>query len=286
MTKDKEKQKSFAEKFLCGLIGADLSPSTVHKNKKLYNKKYKLEATAYGFKSFVELYDFCQGNDDLSGLTERYNKANLIAKAAGGAGKSKEKDTSDLVLATKQGMRNGKPYTSRYWTDPNKAKKTGDSTDTDSVDNNGIPPATYFGGDKFGKPFKTTTANSKAPDSWLTVGKYKKKCFDYVFTIENDCITFMAGLSNTDGIIGLQFVSAPDSRKLIGNYYMLFSRVLQEAWLNNYGVQFDPAMFDKYLNTRPFCEAYQLKNKKDKYILKPKELQDKLGDSSCFHVSL
>lgn len=281
MTKKAEKGKGVY--YLQGLLGLELDPDEVHADQSEYNKAYSNLAKSFGFDTFIDLFDYCMKDE---------NALDIIARADEIEKSSKKKDTSKLVLTPQTSIRNGHILNSSYWRDPNGSKdedkpkdNVNDDQDTSAMD------AIYIGGKEFGKPYASTMYNSKAPDSWTTFGKYKKPCFDYIFTISANQINFMAGLYKTNDIIGIQYMSAPSVKDLIGMYTKLFSKVMQEAWFNGYGVEFDQAMFTDHVSIKPFCEFYQLteKNKKEtysKYVAKPKQLENILGDPTCLRVKV
>lgn len=270
--------------FLQQLIGKDIKPTDVKKHKRYYDKTYGKIATIYGFKDFTAMYNYCKSTDSkINKSTDSQN--HVIATASGG--KSKEKDTSDLILATKQGMRNGKPYTSRYWTDPNKGSNNSQHNVDNSSEKDGSVIASdglYLGGEKFGKPLATTKDNSKPPASWSIVGTYRKSCFDYIYEITNNEITFMSGIKKDNDIISIVYASAPNDKDLLGHIHTLLSKIIKEAWLADYGVQFSPSMFSKYETIDVFCEAFKLKRINNTYKATPSQLQAILGDSSCIRV--
>lgn len=270
--------------FLQGLLGVGLSEEELETNKSFYNQKFSTVANLYGFKDFDTMYKYCKDDINSAEFIQKATTTNNALTDNGGNGKSKEKDTSDLVLSTKTGTRNGKPYTSRYWTDPKKANK-GKSVDDDTDESTQTTvDGLYLGGNKFGKPLPTTKNNSKPPTSWETAGTYKKGCFDFVYALSHDNIVFMSGLSKTNDIISVQFASAPNEKDLLGRIHTLLSKVIKEAWLADYGVSFNPMMFIKYVSIEPFCETFGMKLKKGNYVLTAKQLQDILGDSTCFRL--
>lgn len=283
MSESTKKHKGLAVNLLEGFLGTDFPPEKVIANKSYYNSAYQGLAKAYGFNSFMDMYDYCMNDNNALDFIQKAEAVNQGALSQTG-NKSKEKDTSDLVLETKSGMRKGKPYTSSYWTDPSKGNKSGTSSNSSEEKEQTaiVADGLYIGGKEFGKPFKTTIANSKPPKSWITIGNYKKKCFDYIYIIENDTITFMSGLNCDNNIVKIQYVSAYNKKHLVGNIFKLISKVLKESWLINYGVEFDPAMFDKYITIVPLCRQFQLAKRSNKYKATPKQLQSILGDSSWY----
>lgn len=282
--KKKNEEKPYAISFLEGFLGIPLDPETVTANYSYYNDNYNNVAKAYGFTDFETMYKYCLDINNSFDFVAKATAANDAAIAS--SGKTKEKDTSKLVLATKPTIRNGKPYTAPFWVDPNKENKDTEHEHTNdiSIDTTAVD-GLYIGGKKFGKPLKTTKDNSKPPESWSKVGKYKKSCFDYIYSIDNSTITFMSGVTkDSNDIIKIQYASAFDDKKMLGEIHTLLSKVLKEAWLNNYGVEFDPKMFSKYQTIVPFCETFKMKKRQSKYYLRPKQLQEVLGDSTCFQV--
>lgn len=281
---DKGEEKPYAISYLEGFLGTPLDPETVTSNYAYYNDKYQDIAKAYGYDSFEAMYKYCLDNNHSFDFITKATAANDEAVAS--SGKSKEKDTSKLVLATKPTIRNGKPYTAPFWVDPNKADKSDKEKVTDNPSINATAvDGLYIGGDKFGKPLQTTKDNSKPPETWSIVGNYKKSCFDFIYAIDNGMITFMSGLTkDSDDIIRIQYASASDDKKMLSEIHTLLSKVIKEAWLGKYGVEFDPKMFDKYQTIVPFCETFQLNKRQGKYQLKPKQLQKVLGDSTCFQI--
>lgn len=277
--------KSNAIYFLQGLLGVGLDLDEVKKNEDFYNTKFKTVANLYGFKDFSTMYKYCKNELNSADFIQKATATNEALAGNGGNSKSKEKDTSDLILATKTGTRNGHPYTSRYWTDPDKANKDKSAPDDDSSMQTTVD-GLYLGGNEFGKPLPTTRNNSKPPASWSTVGTYKKSCYDFIYALASDNITFMSGLVKANDVISIQYASAPNDKDLLGRVHTLLSKVIKEAWLAGYGVEFSPMMFIKYVSITPFCDVFGLKlnNRKGTYGLTAKQLQDKLGDSECFRL--
>lgn len=286
MSKPKE-NKSLGIYFLQGALGVELSVEDVTKHKREYNKQYSSVAKMYGFKDFSTMFKYCMDNDNSLDFIEKATSINqrLTATSVAG-GKSKRKDTSKLIRATKTTTRNGKTYSAPYWVDPNKDADTDNAKDLDTSANHEVvlSDGIYLGGKEFGKPLSSTKSNSKPPVSWSTVGKFRKSCFDYIFIISDNNIVFMAGLAEENNIVKIQYASACNDKLLLGNIFKLISKVIKESWLNGYGVEFDTEMFDKYVPITSLCELFKLKKRKNVYTATAKQLQDILGDSSWFHV--
>lgn len=274
---------NFGLSFIEGLTGEYIPEDKLVNNKAYYNKKYSFISKAYGFGSFSSMYEYCK--DDAKTLdlvsksaNEPVNQGDINEEGK----KSKRKDTSDLILVTKPTIRNGKPYVAPYWVDPNKATPEELAHAVQGNEQAPIQDGLYTGGTNFGEPLSTTTNNSKPPKSWFTLGKYKKPCFDYIYIISNTQLSFIAGINNVDNMLTVQYASALDNKRLAANTHKLLSKLVKEAWQNNLGVMFDTDMFIKCVNITPFCELYNLKSKGNVYYAKTEDLQNTLGDFSCF----
>lgn len=285
MSKEVEKDIGLAVYFLQGLLNENLNPTKVKKHKSFYNNKYKDIAKKYGFKNFISMFDYCMNDQNSLDFIAKSTEVNQGTISNTG-NKSKEKDTSDLVLATKTSMRNGKPYTSRYWVDPNTSNNNSDKdsqvTNTNNI--NIIQDGLYIGGKDFGNPLQTTIQSSNPPKSWIKLGTVKSNCFDYIYTVNNNEIIFISGLlKDNNDIVSIQYVSSVNSKTLLSGIYKLIAKVMKESWLHNYGVSLDSSMFDKYINIVPICDYYQLKKNNNIYKATPKQLQNILGDTSWWH---
>jgi hypothetical protein len=282
MDKNIENQQHLALDYLNGLLGTELLPTDVHKNKDIYNNRYNDIAELYGFSDFCSMFDYCMNDAYAFDFIKKATDINNNISSSASSSKSKEKDTSDLVLDTKTTIRNGKPYTSRYWVDPNNIKDNKLDKEKGSSNKTVIADGLYMGGQYFGLPTDSLKKLGKPPKSWVTLGMYKSKCFDYVYIINDNKLIFIVGLALINGLVGIQYISALSKKTIIGNTHKLLSKIVKECWLNGYGTIFNTDMFSDYVNIMPFCKLYQFNKRGNDYYCSAKHLLDMLGTNTCY----
>lgn len=221
--------------------------------------RYRYLIDKYGVSNFFDLYILAESSD------------NEVAKS------SKKKDTSRLQLIKRTVMRNGQVAHISYYVDPNKNDSKDSSDDNDDTGESGI----FNGGYDFGYPLSSSIALSKPPDDWVTIGRYRSTCYDYIFFVSDSRIQEVAGISNKSGYLSLVYFSANEDSVLKANHATLISKLIFEAWKNNLGIDIDNS--PEFLSTimDSVFSFFDIKLKRGHYIANAKELIKCLGDNSC-----
>ena len=242
---------------LSSLTGYALTDEFVSKNLYWLQDNFSYLSNIYGFDKFYDMY--------------LYAKSDSIVKAT-----SKRKDTSKLNLVHRTVIRNGKPTELSFYEDPNeKSKKPKDTPNSDNQESDEKAPQVvsgkFYAGPIFGSPSIGNIKKAKAPESWMSLGKYKENSYDFIFYVENDEIVAVFGISSVKNILSINYVAIKNSSSFKKYYYQAIMDMTNEAYNSGMGVELRDLNNSSTVINQITMDFFGVKQKQGKYLIKPED---------------